>query len=458
MSIAFGSIATGLPKDIVQQIVAAEKIPVKNMEVQKGKIQDKKGLVDQLAKLAEDLRGSLMQNASARSLREFKTETNKDMIDVTVDKNVAVPGNYQIEVISLAQKSSAMSVGFEDKDESYIGVGFVQYTLPNGEKKEIYVDKDNASLSGLAKLINKQSDLGITANVVNDGSGSDTPWRLILSLNKTGDDAAVSFPYFYFVDGEQDFQLEKEREAHDAKLKLDGFEIEIPENKTTEVIPGVTINLKKAKAGEEFTLKVEEDVAAISDKINGLAEKVNGILRFIKEQNTMNESTDTSRTLGGDILLQSLQGRLHAAFFKDIQTEMGVKKVSDIGLTFNREGLIDFDKSKFEAKLAENYKHVSEILNGQVSAAGKTDGFIDNLNNSVGSMLRFPDGLIQSRKKSLQTNIEHIDDKINRKMKQIEEKEKNLKDKFSRLEGTISKIKSQGSGIAGMGDPGMQLG
>lgn len=458
MSIAFGSIATGLPKDIVQQIVAAEKIPVKNMEVQKGKIQDKKGLVDQLAKLAEDLRGSLLQNASARSLREFKTETNKDMIDVTVDKNVAVPGNYQIEVISLAQKSSAMSVGFEDKDESYIGVGFVQYTLPNGEKKEIYVDKDNASLSGLAKLINKQSDLGITANVVNDGSGSDTPWRLILSLNKTGDDAAVSFPYFYFVDGEQDFQLEKEREAHDAKLKLDGFEIEIPENKTTEVIPGVTINLKKAKAGEEFTLKVEEDVAAISDKISGLAEKVNGILRFIKEQNTMNESTDTSRTLGGDILLQSLQGRLHAAFFKDIQTEMGVKKVSDIGLTFNREGLIDFDKSKFEAKLAENYKHVSEILNGQVSAAGKTDGFIDNLNNSVGSMLRFPDGLIQSRKKSLQTNIEHIDDKINRKMKQIEEKEKNLKDKFSRLEGTISKIKSQGSGIAGMGDPGMQLG
>ncbi len=458
MSIAFGSIATGLPKDIVQQIVAAEKIPVKNMEVQKGKIQDKKGLVDQLAKLAEDLRGSLLQNASARSLREFKTETNKDMIDVTVDKNVAVPGNYQIEVISLAQKSSAMSVGFEDKDESYIGVGFVQYTLPNGEKKEIYVDKDNASLSGLAKLINKQSDLGITANVVNDGSGSDTPWRLILSLNKTGDDAAVSFPYFYFVDCEQDFQLEKEREAHDAKLKLDGFEIEIPENKTTEVIPGVTINLKKAKAGEEFTLKVEEDVAAISDKISGLAEKVNGILRFIKEQNTMNESTDTSRTLGGDILLQSLQGRLHAAFFKDIQTEMGVKKVSDIGLTFNREGLIDFDKSKFEAKLAENYKHVSEILNGQVSAAGKTDGFIDNLNNSVGSMLRFPDGLIQSRKKSLQTNIEHIDDKINRKMKQIEEKEKNLKDKFSRLEGTISKIKSQGSGIAGMGDPGMQLG
>ena len=31
-----------------------------------------------------------------------------------------------------------------------------------------------------------------------------------------------------------------------------------------------------------------------------------------------------------------------------------------------------------------------------------------------------------------------------------EEKEKNLKDKFSRLEGTISRIKSQGAGVAAL--------
>lgn len=461
MSISFGSINTGLPKDIVKQIIAAEQIPVQNMEKQKSKIADKKGLVDQLAKLVEDVRGNLAQNANARSLREFKVDTNNDIISVATDKSRVVPGSYQLEVVSLAQKSSAMSTGFADKDESYVGVGFIQYTLPDGETKDIYVDSDNASLSGIAKLINKDSSLGVTANVINDGSGSDTPWRLVLSLNKTGDDAAVDFPYFYFVDGEDDFQLEFQREAHDAKIKLDGFEIEAPENKIVDLIPGVTIDLKKAKPGEEFTLKIGEDVEAVGAKITDLVAKLNGVLSFIKQQNTMDEKTDTSRTLGGDIMLQSLQGRIHSAVFKDVLTESGYKRVSDIGLSFNREGLLDFDDKKFTAKISENYNLVAQILTGHISEEGKSEGFMDNLNTMVGQALRVPDGLVQSRKKTLQSSIEQIDRRINQKQKQIEEKEKNLKDKFARLEGTISKIRSQGAGVASLGgaaDPVTQLG
>jgi len=462
LSISFGSINTGLPKDIVKQIISAEQIPVQNMEKQKSKIADKKGLVDQLAKLVEDIRGNLAQNANARALREFKVDTNTDIIGVTTDKSRAMPGSYQIEVMELAQKSSAMSTGFEDKDESYVGVGFIQYTLPDGETKDIYVDSDNASLSGIAKLINKDASLGVTANVINDGSGSDAPWRLVLSMHDTGDEKAVDFPYFYFVDGEDDFQLEFQREAHDAKIKLDGFEIEAPANKLNDLIPGVTIDLKKAKPGEEFTLKISEDIEAVGAKVSDLVGKLNAVLSFIKQQNTMDEKTDTSRTLGGDIMLQSLQGRIHTAVFKDIATEFGYKRASDIGLSFNREGLLDFDDKKFQAQISENYNLVAQVLTGNITEEGKSEGFMDNLNGMVGMALRMPDGLVQGRKRSLQSNIEQIDRRISQKQKQIEEKEKNLKDKFARLEGTISKIRSQGAGVAALGaagpDPVQQLG
>lgn len=451
MGIAFGSISTGLPKDIVKQLMAAEQVPVQNMEKQKSKISDKKGLVDQLLKLVEDIRGNLATNANARALRELKVDTNNEMIAVTTDKSRAVPGNYQLEVTSLAQKSSAMSTGFEDKDESYVGVGFIQYSMPNGENKNIYVDSDNASLSGVAKLINKDSSLGVTANVINDGSGSDTPWRLVLSLNKTGDDSAADFPYFYFVDGDQDFQLEFQREAHNAKIKLDGFEIEAPENKLKDMIPGVTIDLKKAKPGEEFSVNISEDIDAVGVKVSDLVTKLNAVLKFVKDQNTIDDKTDTSRTLGGDIMLQSLEGRIHSAVFKDIMTDTGLHRVGELGLSFNRAGTLEFDQKKFQALIGANYNLASQILTGTFSAEGvKTEGFMDNLNATVGTALRMPDGLIQSRKKSLQSNIEQIDRRISQKQKYLEEKEKSLKDKFSRLEGTISKIKSQGAGVQGM--------
>ena len=451
MGIAFGSISTGLPKDIVKQLMAAEQVPVQNMEKQKSKITDKKGLVDQLLKLVEDVRGNLAVNANARALRELKVDTNNEIVGVTTDKSRAVPGSYQLEVTSLAQKSSAMSTGFEDKDSSYVGVGFIQYKLPNGDTKDIYVDSDKSSLSGVAKLINKDTSLGVIANVINDGSGSDTPWRLVLSLNKTGDENAAEFPYFYFVDGDQDFQLEFQREAHNAKIKLDGFEIEASENKLKDMIPGVTIDLKKAKPGEEFAINISEDIDAVGTKVSDLVSKTNAVLKFIKDQNAIDDKTDTSRTLGGDIMLQSLEGRIHAAIFKDITTDTGLHRVGELGLSFNRGGTLEFDQKKFQALIGSNYNLASQILTGTFTPEGtKTEGFMDNLNATVGTALRMPDGVIQSRKKSLQSNIEQIDRRISQKQKYLEEKEKSLKDKFARLEGTMSKIKSQGAGLAGM--------
>lgn len=443
-----GSINTGLPKDIVQQIMKAERIPIQNMEGRKGKINDKKALVQELTSLVEAMRGSLLQNGSARSLRELSVVGNDDIVEITADKNVAEPATYQFEVKQLAQKSSAMTSGFADPKESYIGVGFIQYKLPNGDSKEIYIDADNASLESVAKLINKNEDAGLRASVVNDGSESDTPYRLILSLKDTGDVNKAEFPYFYFVDGEQDFYIEFEREAQDAVVKLDGFEIELPENKASDLIPGVSIDLKKAKPGEEFTINISEDAGKIGEKVNTLIEQINATLNFIKKQNTLDESSDTSRTLGGDILLQSVESRIRNTIFKDIPMQDGTKtRLADIGIQFSREGLLDFDQKKFKAELQADYPKVAELLTGSYVDGKKSNGFIDNMKETVGLLLQFPNGLLQSRKRSLENNIDTIDRRIAQRENMLQQKEKNLKDKFARLEGTMSRIRSQGAGL-----------
>tara|TARA_Y100000590_G_scaffold469529_1_gene657981 strand:- start:433859 stop:435247 length:1389 start_codon:yes stop_codon:yes gene_type:complete len=462
LGISFGSINTGLPKDIVKQIVEAEKIPIKKMEGRKGKVKAKQDLVSDLVKRMEDMRALLNTNADDRSLKELQANYNDKIVGVTMDKNKAKPGSHQIEVVQLAQKSSAMTSGFEDKEESYIGVGYIQYYLPNGESREIYVDSENATLSGVAKLINNTPDAGMTAKVIDDGTGTDSPYRLIVSLADTGDDNKAEFPYFYFVDGENDFYLEKEREAQDAVIKVDGFEVQLPENKAKDIIDGVTVDLKKAVPGEEFTLQVSEDIGKISEKISDMVDKINSVLSFIKEQNTLDENSDTSRTLGGDFILQTIEGRLRSAMFKNILTEEGYRRAGDIGITFQRDGLLKLDSKKFDNMLSSNYTVVSQVLTGFVSEeTGNSPGLVDNLKDAVSETLKTPGGILRSRQRSLRNNISQIDRRIQQKQRVIERKEKNLKDKFARLEGTISKIKNQGAGIAALGaqsNPVTQLG
>ena len=452
MGISFGSINTGLPKDIVKQIMNAERIPLKKMEDRKGKIEAKKALVSELQTLMNDMKSNILANGNARSLKELKVDTNNNLVDVTIDKNIANPANYQFEVVNLAQKTSALSVGVPDKDETYVGVGYIQYFLPDGDSRELYIDSENSSLSGIAKLINKDSENGMHATVVNDGSDTDAPWRLIISLDETGDGKKAEFPYFYFVDGEVDLYLEKERPAQDAKVKVDGFEIEVPENKVSEVIPGVTIDLKRAKPGEEFSINIAEDKEAVSGKIGDFVTSINAVLGFIKQQNNMDENTDTSKTLGGDILLQTIEGRIRSAIFKDVETSKGFRRVGDIGLTFQRDGLLKMDQKKFDAVLAEDYGLISEVLTGFIRPNGtKSKGFIDNLADMANAALRFPNGVITSRTKGLNSKIEQIDRRISQRERMLSQKEKNLKDKFARLEGTIARIQSQGAGVSALG-------
>lgn len=455
LGISFGSINTGLPKDIVKKIIAAERIPIKSMESRKGKINDKKKLVSELGGLVEEIRGFLAKNVNSRAFRELKVNSSNDAVGVTVDKNVANVGNTSIEVVQLAKKSSAMSSGFADPENSYIGVGYITYTLPNGESKEIYVDSDSASLRGVAKLINGDPSNGLNANVVNDGSGSENPWRLILSMKDTGDMNKAEFPYFYFIDGEEDFYLEFERPAQDAKVKIDGFEVEVPSNEVKELIPGVTLDLKKAKPGEEINIDVSEDYEAVTTKVGDLVTKLNSIFAFIKSQNTLDEKTDTSRTLGGDIILQTVESRFRSTIFQDIQTKFGARRLADLGVSFTREGNLNFDQDKFQASIKNNSALVTQVLTGYYKPeGGKNKGFMDYLNDTVNKALRFPDGIISTRKKSLQGKIDQIDRRIAQKERMITQKEKMLKEKFARLEGTISRMKNQGAGLAAIAGGG----
>ncbi len=443
--------------------MAAEKIPIQKMEGRKSEFAAKKKLVGELTKLVEELQLMLDKNSSAINFKEMKVHADSDSVGITVDKTIAHRGNHQLEVTQLAQKSSAMSSGFEDPEKSYIGVGYIQYDLPDGETKDLYIDSENSSLKGIAKLINDDEGNGMSANVVNDGSGTDTPWRLILALDETGDDKIADFPYFYFVDGEDDLYIEFEREAQDAKIKLDGFEVEIPKNSTSDLIPGLTIDLKKARPGEEFTVGVTEDSEAVEKKVVGFIDSVNSVFQFISNQNKLDEHSNTRETLGGDITLQTIESRLRSSIMAPVMTTKGTRRLSELGIMFTRKGILATDQNKFNSAIKRDFSIATEVFTGAFLPDGShSDGIINRLRSFTNSVLRFPSGILRNSAKSLKAKMSSMDKRIADRQRIIDQKEKMMKDKFARLEGTINKIKGSGAGLAAMGaassNPVQQLG
>ena len=50
----------------------------------------------------------------------------------------------------------------------------------------------------------------------------------------------------------------------------------------------------------------------------------------------MDESTDTSRTLGGDLILQTLESRIRNVVFKPVLTRNGTARLGDLGIKFEK--------------------------------------------------------------------------------------------------------------------------
>jgi flagellar hook-associated protein 2 len=446
-----GSIATGLPKDLVQRLVEAEREPIRQLEARKQNEEAKLKLAQDVSSKVADMSSSVKDLTRFRSFRDLvPVNARPELMDVAVDKNVAEPGSYQIEILQLAGRSSMMSNAFPDPDETEVGAGYFSYTLPNGDEKEIYIDPENSTLNGIAKLINSQKDLDLTAIVVDDGASDksdpdESRWRLIVSHNKPGEANDAEFPSFYFVGGDEDFYLDKERIAQNSVVKVNGFEVEFEGNKITTLLPGVSIDLKDAAPGKEFTLKIQEDTKSIRGKVEAMVEKLNAVLGFIQNQNRLDKDSNTANSLGGDITLQTLEYKMRQLVQTPMATEYGNVRMADIGVQFNRSGMLELNGDKLERMLNENFGAVSQFFVGLEDGG---DGFANQVDQIARNLTR-QEGVVQSRVAGIQRRIRDIDRQIENKERQIATTEQQLKEKFSKLESTMAKLKAQQASVAG---------
>jgi flagellar hook-associated protein 2 len=459
VAISFGSINTGLPPNIVQQLVEAERQPLKAIELRKGKAQEQLKLVEDLTGKVREIFTGLRELGNTRGFADVKIESgDPTIVQGTVDKNSATTGSYMVEVMKLAHKTSAASNGYPDKDQTQVGVGYFKVTDANGKSREVYVDKTNNTLEKLAKLINSKG-LGINASVIQDKSDKENPYRLMLSGKGIGEDGGVEFPTFYFLDGDQDFYLDKQRPAENGRVKIDGFEFEINDNKLADIIPGVTLDLKQAAPGREINVSVGEDREVILGKVKKFVEQVNGVLGFVQSQNKLNEKSDTTKTLGGDAMLRQVENRLRDTLQNPVYGIKGeVKYLSQVGISFNRNGLLDFDEEKFNTAVAKQLHDVTEFFMGD----NQSTGLVPRVKNALNTFLDSATGPLVQRARGIRSKIDQFDNQIANKERILAQKETQLKSQFARLEETMARLKSQGAFLqarmgGGGGDGGFNL-
>lgn len=454
-AIRFSGMASGLPPNIVEQIIDAERIPIKQMETKKAGDEEKLQLVTDLETKISGIPKTLQELVGVRGFQFNKLISgDPNVIGGAVDPDQAVTGSWQIEVQQLAQKPGALSTGFPDRDQSEVGVGYIKFKTPEG-MKEVYLNGENSTLDGVAAAINR-SGTGLRASVINDRADKDTPFKLMVTGLATGDDKQIEFPTIYLLDGDHDFTFEQSRPAQNAKIKVDGFEFEVPENTVSDIIPGVTLELKQAAPGREVALNVKEDHEVITGKIKEFVDAYNGALGFIQGQAKLSKDKagrERLGPLGGDGLIRSIENMLRRVIMNpQMGVQTPIRRIGELGIEFNRNGTLNFNQEKFNKTLASNPQAVSAFLRGD----GFSTGFVPTVQREVSNLMNSAFGPLAVRKRGITERIKQADERIERKENQLVKREESLRRKFADLETKMSKLQAQGASLGGMQMPAAQ--
>jgi len=449
MGIRITGMASGLPPNIVEQIMEAERIPLKQMEAKKAKDEDKLKLLSELTEKVTKIPKAVDELVGVKGFKNSKLTSGDDkIITGALDPEKAVPGNWQVEVLQLAKKAGAKSNGLPDKDKTLLGAGYLKFKSAKGER-EIYISRNESTLEGIANAINR-SQSGLTAQVIESGKNNFEKFHLLVTGLAPGKDNNIEFPSVYLLDGEEDFEFEQTIKGQNAKIKLDGFEMELPDNVAKDVIPGVTLELKQANPDRPIVINIKEDYEVIGGKIKEFVDAYNEALGWIQNQAKLQKDKSGRERLGpfgGDSLIRSVENKLRQIILQPQQdNESSIKRVSELGIEFNRNGTLNFSQDKFNKVLTSNPQEVVKFLRGNLF----NTGFIPNVKNAIRSLTNEATGPLGNRKKGIQERIKQIDERIERKEAQLLKKEDFLRKKFSDLETKMSKLQSQGASFTAM--------
>ncbi|HEX8785842.1 MAG TPA: flagellar filament capping protein FliD, partial [Telluria sp.] len=234
----------------------------------------------------------------------------------------------------------------------------------------VKLDPGSQTLAGIRDAINK-ANIGVTASIVSDGSS--TPYHLVLTSTKTGANAtmkivvgstdggaadpALSNLLSYDPSGTQ--ALQQTSAALDTQLNVNGIAVQSHSTDVSDAISGVTVSVKQTGAS---TLSVARDTKSVGDAINGFVKAYNALNSAITKLSSYNADTKTSGALQGDFTVRSIQTQLRAQLGKAVQGLDGLTTLSQVGVSFQKDGSMAVDSTKLNKAMTNNFNDIAGLF------------------------------------------------------------------------------------------------
>ncbi|MBU1777883.1 MAG: flagellar filament capping protein FliD, partial [Gammaproteobacteria bacterium] len=305
-------------------------------------------------------------------------------------------------------------------DGVYSGASFTS----GGTTANITIDSSNNTLQGIRDAINA-ADIGVTASIVNDGSG--TPYRLALSsessgvsnsikISTDGANAAITGLLAHDPAGTQN--LAETVTATNAVFTVDGISISKTSNTVTDALEGVTLTL--GKENSTATLTIARDTTAVTSAATSFVTAYNDLYTSMKNSFAYKSGS----ALAGDSTLRTLQSEMRQ-IVATAASGGTLSNLFEIGISAKSDGTLQLDSAKLNTAIGSDFDSVASLFNSATgfatrfdtwsTAALAYDGAFANRTSSINQTLK----TISTQKDSMEVRMDSLEQMYRRQFSSL---------------------------------------
>lgn len=446
MAISSAGIGSGLDvAKIVEQMVAAEKTPLKKLELKAEGIQTQISTYGEIKSLTSKL-GDIVSKLTRDSAWNGVNISSSNVTISGVMTGIASPGTYNIKVTDLAQAQTTLLGGVNAaalaKDEAIGASGKITLKWGVGSQ-EVVKELDIASSDTLTKIAVKINDagLGIQASVVTDVDGKE---RLMLRSKETGSNNSFTVTI--------DTSLTKlgqaqSQSAKNAKVELNGVVLESGTNNFASTIPGISFSVAEVTS-TTATLSIKTDTEAVKKNIQEFVDAYNALNDLLSQSTKYTEESKTAGVLQGDSATVSLQNTLRMLTQGVSGGGGALTRLADIGIQMQQGGGLTVDGSKLDSGLAK-IDALKALFANKANSLGFGGGIAVNFKSVTDKLLAF-DGTLNAKADSLDRTLKSNtaqQEKVNQRAATLEAR---LYKQYSSLDTKMSSLNALNSYVSQM--------
>ena len=410
-------------KALVAALVEAERLPKKNAI--DAKIDDATVELSGISEAAATLE---TLRASSRTLDDafdfnFYSVSNSQTSALTVSATgEAKEASHSITVTSVAAEERRVSGEFASQGTTINGGAAFDLTVTIGSSSPVShtvsISSGSANPVGIVSAIN-EANLGLTAELLQTGASSGYKIQII---GETGSEEAFSI-----TSPPSDLSFSSTKTAADAVLTVDGVTFTRSSNTFTDVISGANISLHSATSGSA-TVSLNNDNSVAKAAIESFVDQVNASMGDFK---TLIDSSKDGALSSNSVFRQIFRD-LMAIFTNESSTPgTSITRLTDIGLSFSREGTLEIDESTLDSMLSSNFTEIRKIFSADTDNQTRLGDASRGIAGDLAKMISDVTG--SSGYFSLRTST--IEDKSNEYATDLEE----LEERLLRIEARYTK-------------------